>query len=429
MKMFADLHIHSHFSRATSKDMNIVNLEKYGKLKGINLIGCGDFTHPDWLAELKGVLKPVGDSGLFHHTDEGMLFALSAEISLIYSQDGQVRKIHNVLLAPSFDVVDQINEWLGKRGNLSADGRPIFGKITCPEFVEAMMKISKDIMVIPAHAWTPWFSLFGSMSGFDRIDDCFQDQTKNIFAIETGLSSDPAMNWRLSQLDRFALVSNSDCHSYYPWRLGREANVFDIEPTYANMIDAIKTKDPKRFLFTIETDPKYGKYHWDGHRLCNVVFSPKEAEKHKNICPACRRQLTIGVEHRVEELADRPEGYVPKNAIPFRSMLPLSELIAGLYNTQAFSKKVFEVHAKLMKEFGNELAVLLEVPETKLKDVVNDKIVSAIITNRRGGIQVQPGYDGVYGKAIFGAEELAKPEKIKRPQASLSDFLNSSQSR
>jgi uncharacterized protein (TIGR00375 family) len=420
MKLFADLHIHSHFSRATSKDMNIVNLEKYGLLKGVNLIGCGDFTHPQWLSELKSVLKPDGDSGFFHYTNEKMLFMLSAEIALIYSEGGRVRKIHNVLLAPSFEIVDQINEWLGKRGNLSADGRPIFGRITCPEFVEAMMRISKDILVIPAHAWTPWFSLFGSMSGFDRIDDCFRDQTKNIFAIETGLSSDPAMNWRLSQLDRFALVSNSDCHSYYPWRLGREANVFDIKPTYAEMVDAIKKKDPKRFLFTIETDPKYGKYHWDGHRLCNVVYSPKEALNHKNICPVCMRQLTIGVEHRVEELADRPEGHVPANAIPFKSMLPLSELIGGLYNMQPFSKKVFEVHAKLMKAFGNEFAVLLETPEEKLKSVVDEAVAKAIMKNRKGQIDVRPGYDGVYGKPMFDGEPQL-PKQVKK-QHVLSKF-------
>ncbi|MEM7820634.1 MAG: endonuclease Q family protein [Candidatus Aenigmatarchaeota archaeon] len=423
MKIVADLHIHSHFSRATSKDMNIANLEKYGLMKGVNLIGCGDFTHPAWLAELKSVLKPVDDSGFFNYKDKNMLFALSAEISLIYSQDGKLRKIHNVLLAPSFEIVEQINEWLGKYGNLSADGRPVFGKITCPELVEAMMQISKDIMVIPAHAWTPWFSLFGSMSGFDSIDDCFQDQIKNIFAIETGLSSDPAMNWRLSQLDRFALVSNSDCHSYYPWRLGREANVFEIKPTYTELVNAIKNKDPKRFLFTIETDPKYGKYHWDGHRFCNVVMSPKEALAHKNTCPVCGRQLTIGVEHRVEELADRPEGFVPKGAIPFKSLLPLSELIGGLYNMQPFSKKVFEIYSKLMKAFGNEFTVLLDVPEERLKAVVDEKIVTAIMRNRCGQIIVRPGYDGIYGVPVFEASEITEVQKSRSPQSTLDKYV------
>ncbi|MBU5557513.1 MAG: endonuclease Q family protein [Candidatus Aenigmarchaeota archaeon] len=423
MKIVADLHIHSHFSRATSKDMNIANLEKYGLMKGVNLIGCGDFTHPAWLAELKSVLKPVDDSGFFNYKDKNMLFALSAEISLIYSQDGKLRKIHNVLLAPSFEIVEQINEWLGKYGNLSADGRPVFGKITCPELVEAMMQISKDIMVIPAHAWTPWFSLFGSMSGFDSIDDCFQDQIKNIFAIETGLSSDPAMNWRLSQLDRFALVSNSDCHSYYPWRLGREANVFEIKPTYTELVNAIKNKDPKRFLFTIETDPKYGKYHWDGHRFCNVVMSPKEALARKNTCPVCGRQLTIGVEHRVEELADRPEGFVPKGAIPFKSLLPLSELIGGLYNMQPFSKKVFEIYSKLMKAFGNEFTVLLDVPEERLKAVVDEKIVTAIMRNRCGQIIVRPGYDGIYGVPVFEASEITEVQKSRSPQSTLDKYV------
>jgi uncharacterized protein (TIGR00375 family) len=394
--------------------MNIENIEKFAKIKGLNLLGTGDFTHPIWLKELKGVLRE--NQGLYQYKDKNITFVLQAEVSSIYN-DGKTRKIHNVLLAPSFDIVDQVNEFLSKYGKLSADGRPILTRIDCAELTERLMGISKDIMVIPAHIWTPWFALFGSKSGFDRIEDCFKDQTKNIFALETGLSSDPAMNWRLSALDRFTLVSNSDSHSPWPSRIGREMNVFETEMSYKDVTDTIKAKDPKKFSYTIEVDPAWGKYHWDGHRDHNIVMSPKEAIKHNNICPVCGRELTIGVEHRVEELADRPEGFVPENSIPFKKMIPLSEVIATAYSTQPFSKKVWAESMKIINEFGSELKVLLEVPEENLKIVANEKIVDLIMKNREGKLKVQPGYDGVYGKLV-----LNETEYIKQPQKRLDSF-------
>ncbi|MFH1473282.1 MAG: endonuclease Q family protein [Candidatus Aenigmatarchaeota archaeon] len=414
MKIFADLHIHSHYSRATSNRMNIENLEKYGKVKGVNLIGTGDFTHPIWLKELKGNLRE--DNGLFKYKD--MHFILQAEVSLIYN-DGKTRKIHNVILAPSFDIVDQINDFLKDYGKLASDGRPILTKIDCAELTESLMKISKDIVIIPAHIWTPWFSLFGSKSGFDNIEECFKDQTKHIFALETGLSSDPEMNWRLSQLDRFSLVSNSDCHSPWPTRLGRELNVLETKMSYKDVINTIKEKNPEKFLYTIEVDPSYGKYHWDGHRACDVCFEPKESIKHKNQCPVCKKELTIGVLHRVEELADREEGFKPKNAIPFKRMLPLSELLASVFSVQPFSKKVWNEAIKITNEFGSELNALLEVPEEKLKLVTHEKIVKMIIKNRNGKLKIQPGYDGIYGKPV-----LDNPSYIKQPQKRLDSFLN-----
>ncbi|MFH1229622.1 MAG: endonuclease Q family protein, partial [Candidatus Aenigmatarchaeota archaeon] len=357
-KFFADLHIHSRYSRATSRDITLENLEKQSKLKGLNMIGTGDFTHPVWFDELKRNL--IEKDGLYHYKDKDFFFLLQAEVANIYEQGGKSRKVHNVLFAPSMDVVSQINDFLKRYANLSSDGRPMLS-IGCAEMTERLMSISKDIAVVPAHAWTPWFGVLGSKSGFDSIEECFGDQTKNIFAIETGLSSDPLMNWTLSSLDKFALLSNSDSHSANTIRLGREFNAFDLEkPSYLDLIGAIKSKDKKRFLFTCEVPPAFGKYHLDGHRNCQVFLEPKESLKYNNICPTCGKELTIGVLHRVEELSDRPEGFVPQSAIPYKYLIPLAELLAAVYNTQNFSKKVWEESSKLIGEFGSELNVLLE---------------------------------------------------------------------
>lgn len=418
MKIFADLHIHSHYSRATSKEMNIENIEKYAKIKGLNLVGTGDFTHPYWFDELKRNLREVENTGLFQFKDKNVFFMLQAEISNMYEQDGKIRKIHNVILAPSFEIVEQINEFLKDYGNLSSDGRPIFNNMSCEELVEKLIEISKDIVIIPAHAWTPWYGVFGSKSGFNSIEECFQDQTKNIFAIETGLSSDPQMNWRLSSLDKFALVSNSDCHSPWPYRLGRELNIFETKMDYKEIINTIKEKNPKKFLYTIEVDPSYGKYHFDGHRKCNVCLNPKESLKYKSYCPVCRKKLTIGVLHRVEELADREEGFIPNNAIPFKTLLPLSELIATVYHTQTFSKKVWGEFNKLIKIFGSELKILLEIPKQEFR--VNQRLADLIIKNRERKLKVQPGYDGIYGKLILNSNT-----SITQPQKRLDTFLSS----
>ena len=350
MKIISDLHIHSRYSRATSSDLNVANLVKYAHIKGVNLLGTGDFTHPSWLREVKDEMEEDGSGVL--KTKDGFHFILSAEISSIYSQDGQVRRIHNVVLSPDLATVEQVNSALiRRRVNIESDGRPICG-IPSPELVEMLKEINPRNEIIPAHIWTPWFSLFGSKSGFNRIEDCFQDQTKHIHALETGLSSDPAMNWRLSQLDRFALVSFSDSHSFWPWRIGREATIFELkELSYDNMIKALKTKEG--LAETIEVDPSYGKYHFDGHRDCNISLAPKESEKLRNICPVCKRELTIGVLHRIEELADRNDGHVPENARPFRSLVPLSEIISSVMGANVGSAKVWGEYNKLINAFGS----------------------------------------------------------------------------
>lgn len=407
MKIFSDLHIHSRFSRATSKELNIDNLVKYAKIKGINLLGTGDFTHPIWLKELKDELKEDGTGIL--KSKEGFEFLLSTEVSNIYMQDGRQRRVHNLIFAKDFETVDQINEWLSKKGRLDYDGRPIFG-FDCAELVENVIGISKDCLVIPAHIWTPWFSLFGSKSGFDRIEDCFQEQTKNIFALETGLSSDPEMNWRLSSLDRFSLVSFSDLHSFWPWRIGREATVFEVkELTYDNIAKALRTKEG--LVETIEVDPAYGKYHYDGHRGCGVSLSPEEARRLNNICPVCKRPLTIGVLHRVEELADREEGFVPEGSKPFRSLIPLSEIISIVLGSSLNSRRVWEEYNKMIKAFGSELKILMEVSKERMKNVVNEKIVDLILKVRSGEMKIKAGYDGVYGKLLMNGRKTKKPQK------------------
>lgn len=415
MKIVADLHIHSHYSRATSKNMNLENIDKYGTLKGLNLIGTGDLTHPKWMKELKTNLKEISGTGLYKYKSDNVSYMLTGEISLMYTQDGKGRRVHFVILAPNFDVAEQITEWLKTKGRVDYDGRPIFG-FDAIEFTENMMKISKDIMLIPAHILTPWFGILGDKGGFDSIQECFKDQTKNIHAVETGMSADPAMLWRVSSLDKFTPISNSDCHSYYPWRMGREANVFETKLSYKNIIDAIITR--KGFTNTIEVNPAYGKYHWSGHRACNVFLNAKQSMKLKNICPVCKKQLTVGVENRIEELADREEGYEPKNAIPFKTLLPLAELVAKIYNTTVATKKVWEESNKLFREFKSELNILLDVPEDKLKLISGEKVAKLIIQNRNNELKVQPGYDGVYGELL-----LEGKIRTNLPQKNLKQFV------
>jgi uncharacterized protein (TIGR00375 family) len=425
MKVIADFHLHSSYSRATSPQMNLDGLSRGAKQKGLNLLGTGDFTHPIWMEELKKNLRPSQGKGVFNYN--GVEFILTTEVSTIFEHDGKIRKVHHILHAPSFEVADQVNESLSKSGNLRSDGRPTFN-ITAAELVEKVMGVSDEIMITPAHIWTPWFAVFGSKSGFDSVEECYQDQSKHIFSLETGLSSDPAMNWRLSQLDRFALLSNSDSHSPYPWRLGREANVFDLDDvSFSNVIDAIRRKDPKRFVCTIETSPFYGKYHYSGHRNCKVSLSPKEAKKYDNLCPVCRKRLTIGVEQRVEDLADRPEGFVPKESIPFKTLLPLYEIISFVTGeSQLYSQKVIAEQNRLIEKFGNELEVLLSSEKAEIEKVTGQKIADAIIMVREGRIKYSAGYDGEYGKPVFDEvefERLAKQNEARiKEQRSLRDF-------
>lgn len=402
----ADLQIHSKYSRATSEKMVLEEIVKGARLKGLDIVGTGDQTHPLWLKELKRKLAPCGD-GLYAYGS--VLFMLTGEISLIYTKNKKQRRVHHVILAPNFEVVDQINDWLDKKGRRDYDGRPIFG-FDSIEFVDAMMAISKDIEIIPAHAWTSWYGIFGSMSGFDSVEECFEDKTKHIHAIETGMSSTPDMNWRISSLDKFTLVSNSDSHSPYPWRLGREANAFDLKKvTYDSIIKAIRTREG--FAFTIETYPEYGKYHVDGHRACNFSCGSEESKKLNNKCPKCGKPLIIGVLNRVEQLADRPLGYKPKDAVPFKSVIPLSELISAVMGSPLYSNKVSEIYNLLISRFGNEFNILLDTEKGELKKVVHEKLADVIIKNRQGALKIEPGYDGVYGKIILGDSEKQKSLK------------------
>jgi uncharacterized protein (TIGR00375 family) len=426
MRVIADLHIHGRYSRATSQSMRIEEIARFAKIKGLNLVGTGDFTHPKWLKELQETLIYDVESGLYklaNDPDFPVSFMITTEVSTVFTFEGEIKKIHHVILTPSIETAVQINERLSRYGDLSADGRPTLG-MSAPQLVEEVMEVSSENMVFPAHAWTPWFSIFGAFSGFDSVEDCYQDMTKHIYAIETGLSSDPPMNWRLSKLDRFTLVSNSDSHSYWPWRMGREANVFEVEKiSYREIIDAIRKKDRARFKFTIETDPAYGKYHWTGHRNCNVSLPPKEAIKLGNICPVCRKKLTKGVEQRVEELADRPEGFIPKNAIGYMHLLPLSEIIAAALEVDSPSTQhVWNIYNKLVEKFGDEYTVLIDAPRQALENITDQRIAEAIVRVREGRIKVIPGYDGVYGQPII-FDENAKTHREKVQQLNLTDFM------
>jgi uncharacterized protein (TIGR00375 family) len=429
MRVIADFHIHSRYSRATSEKMSIQEITRFAKMKGLNLLGTGDFTHPKWLEELKKDLIEIQDSNLYKsakNPESPVYYIITGEVATIFSFEGSVKKIHHVILTPSMETAEQINDRLTPYGNLATDGRPTLN-MTAPQLVEEIMQVSNENMVIPAHAWTPWFSLFGAFSGFNRMEDCYQDTTKHIYALETGLSSDPPMNWRLSSLDKYALVSNSDSHSHWPWRIGREANVFELEQvTYQNMVDAIRKKDPEHFKFTIETDPAYGKYHWTGHRNCKVSLSPQEAIKFGNRCPVCRRNLTKGVEQRVEELADRPVGFKPANAIGYMHLLPLSEIIATVLSVAYPSvQKVWDVYNTLVARFGDEYSVLIGASLDEMSKIVEPRIAEAIVRVREEKIKISPGYDGVYGQLVLFEEQQEKtPEKLEKiKQRSLSDFM------
>jgi len=404
MQFIADFHIHSKYSRATSRDMDLENLDKWAKIKGIKVLGTGDFTHPEWFRNLKEKLEPA-EPGLFKlkNSDSQTRFILTTEISCIYTKKNRGRKIHIIIFAPSFDLVEKINAHLGWIGNLKTDGRPILGLDT-KELVKIVLNISEDCLIVPSHIWTPWFSLFGSKSGFNSIEECFEDYSKYIYAGETGLSSSPEMNWRLSTLDKITLISNSDSHS--PTKLGREANVFDTEVSYPAIIEAIKSKNPQKFLYTIEFFPEEGKYHFDGHRPCGISLSPQESKKSGNICPNCGSPLTIGVLNRVEELADRPKGFKPENAIPFKNLIPLEEIIADALGTMTGTKQVEVEYKNLIEKFDNEFNVLIDVSRSELETVTLPEIAEGIIRVREDRVYIEPGYDGVYGKIrIFSKSE------------------------
>jgi uncharacterized protein (TIGR00375 family) len=387
--------------------MSLETIEQWAQLKGIKLIGTGDFTHPQWLKEIELKLHEEGNGLLTLKKEyrldvpdsckEEIFFILSTEISCIYQKNGKLRKVHLVILSPSLKDVTKINYALSQMGSLGSDGRPILG-IDAKEAMKIILEISNTTMIIPAHAWTPHFSVFGSHSGFDSLEECFEDLTPYIYAIETGLSSDPPMNWRLSKLDRVTLISNSDAHS--PAKIGREANIFDTELNYKAITESIKTG--KGFLGTVEFFPEEGKYHYDGHRMCGARLSPKESIKRNYLCPVCGKKVTIGVMHRVETLADRPEGFKPSKALPFKSIIPLPEIIAEIKNTSMQSKSVFDTYMRVLYKFGSEYDILLHKDLTEIEKF-DSKLTEGIDRMRRGKVFVEPGFDGEYGKIkVFG---------------------------
>lgn len=392
MPYVADLHIHSKYSIATSRDMEISSLAKWAGVKGVSMLGTGDFTHPLWMKELKTSLSPDG-YGVYEHG--GIRFILTAEVSNIYSKAGKTRKVHTMIFAPSFTSAGELNKALAPYGKLASDGRPIL-KLACDRMVKLAGKVDPDIFFVPSHAWTPHFGVFGSRSGFDSLEECFEDQTAKIFALETGLSSDPAMNRRWSKLDSLSLISNSDAHS--PLKIGREANVFKGAIGYRDLIDILKTNDTKRFLYTIEFFPEEGKYHWDGHGPCRAPVSPKEAIRRKNLCRICGKPVTIGVAHRVEELADRPEGSRLKPRPPFKRAIGLLKIIGDAEGVGTGSKKAREIYFGIVEKFGSEIEALIWAPEEEVRDKCPARIARGIINVRNGRLKITPGYDGEYGE-------------------------------
>ena len=404
MKMIADLHIHSRFSMATSKEGTPENLDFWARKKGISLIGTGDFTHPVWREELKERLVSEGN-GLYRLRDEyvkeesrkfpgeGTRFVVSGEISSIYKKNGKTRKVHNVILLPSLEAADAMAQRLEKIGNIHSDGRPILG-LDSHDLLEMMLDVCPEGILIPAHIWTPHFSVLGAKSGFDSVEECFEELAPYIHALETGLSSDPAMNWRISKLDRYQLVSNSDAHS--PSKLGREANLLDIDCSYEGLYRAIQTG--QGLEGTVEFFPEEGKYHFDGHRKCGISLSPVEAERLGGICPVCGKKLTMGVDHRVEQLADRAEGFVKKDGKKYESLVPLPEVISACMGYSTASKKVQGCFEQMIQTLGTEFDILRNVPSEDIKSCAGERIAEGIENVRTGNVKRIPGYDGEYGK-------------------------------
>ncbi len=395
MRIVADLHIHSRFSYACSREMEAERLAWWAQRKGITLLGTGDFTHPIYLTYLKQHLEPAED-GVFRLRagERDVRFLLTVEITNIFRQDGRLRKTHTLIFAPSCAVVERLNVQLAKHGNLAIDGRPTL-KCSARELLMLVKEVAPECEVIPAHVWTPWFSVLGALSGFDSLAECYGDDARYIRAVETGLSSDPAMNWRLSSLDGVALISNSDAHS--PRKLGREANVLDCDLTYPGVMAALLGRDPKRFLYTLEFFPEEGKYHLDGHRQCQVRLFPGETRKTQGLCPACGKKLTVGVLHRVDLLADRKPGYEPLSFVPARHLLPLEEIIALAMGKRPAAKSVQAEYNRLLDVYGSELAILLDCTEAELAEHTPPRIVQGIMQVRSGTLRIQPGYDGEYG--------------------------------
>lgn len=400
----ADFHVHSRYSRATSKDMGPAAMNRAAKEKGLSLVGTGDFTHPGYLAELKEELTEES-SGIYvlKNDPDGTRFMLTAEVSNIFTQGGKSRRVHTVIFAPDFKTAEDIQKRFAILGNITSDGRPIFG-FSAKDLVKIVMDASPDCLILPAHIWTPWFSVFGAKSGFDSIDECFEEQSRHIHCLETGLSSDPPMNWRLSDLDKYSLLSNSDAHS--PAKLGRESNVFSCPLTYQDIMAAIK--GPRVGLEgTIEFFPEEGKYHLDGHRACGIRLNPNESRTIDGICPVCGNQLTLGVLYRVEALADRPDGFIPMAARPCVHLIPLEEIIADAFGVKSITSTVRKEYRRLIQIGGTEMAILLWKDTEELKGFVPERILNGIIKTRKGDVGITPGFDGVYGRISLSLDNDA----------------------
>lgn len=424
MRFIADLEIHSRYARACSPELTIPNIALWATKKGIAVMGTGDFTHPAWMKEIKEKLEPA-EEGLYKlrknlapATETGaadIRFLLSGEISCIYSKGGRVRRVHHLVYAPSIEIAKAFNAKLAAIGNIHSDGRPIIG-CTSKRLLELLLSVSNECVLIPAHVWTPHFGVFGSASGYDSLKECFEELEPQIFAIETGLSSDPPMNWRIPFLDNKAIISSSDAHSLH--RIGREATIFDCELSYKNIFTALRARD-NRLAGTIEFFPEEGKYHYDGHRDCKVSWNPSETKKHGGLCSVCKRKVTVGVLARVESLASahRPEGFKPKWAKPFFSLVPLEEIIADSLGVGVASKRVTALYEETIKKLGGELNILLDTKETELRSSLPEKISEGIIRVRDKKLRVEPGFDGEYGKIKIFTK--ADNKNICAPQTSL----------
>lgn len=406
MEFIADFHIHSKYSRATSGQMDIEHLNLAARKKAVHLLGTGDFTHPLWLLELKSKLEPCRE-GIFRYGQTS--FILTAEVCNIFYRKAKAHMIHSIIFAPDFKSADEINKFLCAYGDLYSDGRPMV-RCEAKDMLREIKEINPLNFLVPAHIWTPHFSIFGANSGFDTVEECFGDYTSEIFALETGLSSDPAMNWRLSALDKYALISNSDAHS--PAKIAREANVFSGTLNYPEIKNALQSRDRTKFLYTIEFFPEEGKYHYDGHRVCGVSLEPEETKKHNNLCPRCKKPVTVGVMHRVSELADREKGFSAEKFIPFKNLIPLIEIIAEAKGVNVNTKTVENEYDELVKKFGSEMNILLKAGGEELKEQISTKVADAILRVRNNDVKIYPGYDGEYGKIeIFSSDEKGAYEK------------------
>jgi len=414
MRVITDLHIHSRYSRACSKQLDLPNIAKWCEIKGIDVVGTGDFTYPAWFKSIQEDLEEVG-AGIFalKNNKSKTRFLLSTELSLIYKQGDKVRRVHLCILLSKIESLKKLISLLEARGcNLKSDGRPILG-MRSPELVKMVLEADPQALIIPAHAWTPHFAVFGSGSGFDSLEECFEDTTENIFAIETGLSSDPKMNWQWSKLDNISLVSNSDAHSLR--NLGREANVFVVDNfDYKTLYHILKTRNKEKFAYTIEFYPEEGKYHYDGHRACNISFTPSETKKHNGICPSCKKKLVLGVMNRVASLSDRPGNFLAKNRVPYKSIVPLEIIISEAVGKGVGTKSVAVIYEKMISELGNEFGILLDQSIKEIARFAPEAVVRGIENMRQNKLFIEPGFDGVFGKVkLFKAGEKTIPVQSK----------------